>query len=149
MLYMDYNVPREKMLTNPEGRYDAFYDSMWFQDPVIVRIVEEVDGVKHVHDDNFEHTIFGRCSGMNLSHGVKTPILTYLGETGGYVLPLSWLGKNCFSVLGSFTCGADVTYSGNYVPQIEEWGCTFKSVRTGEIITGYDSYIKDYAKYVL
>lgn len=51
MLYMDYNVPREKMLTNPEGRYDAFYDSMWFQDPVVVRIAEEVDGVKHVHDD--------------------------------------------------------------------------------------------------
>lgn len=24
MLYMDYNIPREKMLTNPEGRYDAF-----------------------------------------------------------------------------------------------------------------------------
>lgn len=47
---------------------------------------------------------------MNLSGGVKTLILPYLGETGGYVLPLSWLG---------------------------------------EIITGYDSYIKEYAKYVL
>lgn len=105
MLYMDYNVPRENMLTNPEGRYD----------------------------DIFEHTIFGRCSGMNLSGGVKTLVLTYLGETGGYVLPLSWLGENCFPVLGSFTCRTDVTYSGNYVPQIEEWGCTFKSVRTGEI----------------
>lgn len=32
---------------------------------------------------------------------------------------------------------------------IEEWGCTFKSVRTGDIITGHDSYIKEYVKYVL
>lgn len=44
---------------------------------------------------------------------------------------------------------AETYYEAAVVAQIEEWGCMFKSTKTGEIIAGYDSYIKEYAKYVL
>lgn len=149
MLYIDFNVSENMILDNPADRYDAYYDPKWFDDPAIVGIAESVDGVKHLFGDVFEHDLFGRCDGMKLSGGVKVLTLAYLGNTGGYVLPLSWLSENCFSVLGDLKIKSDVVFDGDYVPDLDAWECEFISKKTGNTVFNYDTFIKEYYNYVL
>lgn len=149
MLYLDFNVCEDSLLTNPSDRYDAFYESEWFNDRTLIFIAEVIDGVKHVTGDIFEHDLFGRCDGTRLSGGVKAVILSYLGNTGGYVIPLSWLGENCFSVLGRLQIDSDVVFDGDYVPMLDAWECKFISKKSGNSISNYDTFIKEYYNYVL
>lgn len=53
-------------------------------------------GIKHVWADFFVGTITDRCSGKELSGGAKTVIAVYVGLTRGDVVPLQFLGENCF-----------------------------------------------------
>lgn len=92
MLYMDFNVPEEKMLVIPESWYDAYYNPDWFNDPEIVRVACEIDGLTHVWADFFTHPYTGRCCGKDISGGAKTVIVTYLGVPDNKIIPLSWLG---------------------------------------------------------
>lgn len=140
MLYLDYAVPHDKLLWTPMIRYDLEYDQNWFDDPEVVRIAEEIDDVKHVWADFFVGTITDRCSGKELSGGAKTVIAVYVGLTRGDVVPLQFLGENCFPVLGSLNIKEDVTFNGDTYPFIKDFGCKFISKRTGKTIDNYLDY---------
>ena len=147
MLYMDFNVPEERILNIPESWYNAYYDPSWFDDPEVVRIACEIDNLNHVWADFFEHSYTGRCCGKDISGGAMTVILAYLGLFCDKDLPLSWLGENCIPVLGSLDIKHDVTFAGDQVPQIRDFGCKFISCKTGKILDNYYDYYREYLKY--
>lgn len=147
MLYMDYNVPESKLIWNPESVYDIFYEKSWFDDPEIVRVACTVDHLDHTCDDIFDHEITGRCSGKDISGGAKTVILAYLGIAKERALPLSWLGENCFPVLGSLKIKDDIIFDGDSVPMLEKWSCNFISKRTGKVLNNYDDYYNEVLDY--
>lgn len=149
-LYMDFNVDEKFVLVDPSTYFGYYYDKRWFNDPEVVRVAEKIDGVRHVDADIFDHPLYGRCFGKELSGGVHTVLLAYLGELDDEdVLPLSWLGENCFSVLGSLNIRKDITFDGDYMPDLWDWNCKFISKKTGNIISNYKSYAKERAIYVL
>lgn len=143
MLYMDYDVPEERILDDPSERYKLLYEKSWFEDPEVVRVAMEIEGWTHDGSDIFEHPIFGRCTGYNASGGTIAVILAYLGETGGYTIPLSWLGENCFAPLGSLDIKHDVTFDGDYMPDLDEWGCNFISKKSGEVINDRMKHLRE------
>lgn len=149
MLYIDYGLDDSEILDNPTARYRAQYETGWFDDPEVVRIAETIDRLKHDGGDAFMHPVLGRCTGYTLSGGAVTVILAYLGETGGYALPLSWLGENCFSVLGSLDIKHDVVFDGDYTPRLDEWNCSFISKKTGKVVDGFYSHLEGMVKYVI
>lgn len=148
MLFIDFNVPAEKVLEIPEGWYKAYYDQSWFDNPEVVRIAEEIDGVHHEWADYFNHPYTGRCSGMDLSGGAMTVILAYLGVAKDWVLPLSWLGENCYKTLGSLDIQHDVIFDGDTYPRLKVWNCDFKSVRSGKILNNFYDYFEEHQYYV-
>lgn len=148
-LYMDHNVPLNKLMMNPDARYRAFYKSEWFDDPEVVRIACEIDGLRHLFWDTFEHPVFGRCTGKEVSGGSRAVILAYLGETDDYVIPLSWLGENCFKTLGSLNIKSDVTFDGDYTPNLWNWECEFISKRTGNKINSWETYSPERFDYAM
>lgn len=147
MLYIDFDVPKDKILEIPTGLYQIYYEQTWFDDPVVVDIACKIDGLKHVFADFFENELLGRCSGREISGGAKTVILAYLGIVSAYVLPLSWLGENCFPVLGSLDIEKDITFDGDSVPMLYDWKCDFISRKTGRVINSYDTYREEWDIY--
>lgn len=147
MLYMDYNIPVDDIAT-PSALYDTIYEKSWFDDPEVIRIAETIDRVTHVEADIFESSVLGRIVSTELSGGVKTVILAYMGETNDCALPLSWLGENCLPVLGSLKIKHDVTFVADSVPMVWDWECRFISKRTGSVISDASSYREEMIKFV-
>ena len=143
MLYIEFGVSDDRIMFCPEDTYKVEYDSKWFDDSEVIRIACEIDGLKHVDGDIFENSIFGRCSGLQISGGAKTVILAYLGITYGMCLPTSWLGENCFPVLGSLEINHDVTFAVDSTPLLLDFKCSFISKNTGEEIHEYDKFYEE------
>ena len=146
MLYLDFKDPK-KILWNVKGRYEIFYESSWFDDPVVVRIAEQVDQVKHLYGDRFRSDYSGDFSGLTLSGGAQILILCYLNLFEDYCLPLSWVADNCLEVLGSLPISHPVHFFANTVPLLDDYKCQFISSETGKLITGHDEYIPEYYEY--
>lgn len=143
MLYIEFGVPEDKVMQCPEDTYNVEYDQKWFDDPEVVRIACEIDGLSHMVSDVFDSELFGRCTGLNISGGAKTVILAYLGLTYGLCLPTSWLGENCFPVLGSLAIKTDVTFAVDSTPLLLDFRCKFVSKNTGAVVGNYDMFYEE------
>lgn len=148
MLYLDYNVDESKVITDPGGEFDVLYAADWFEDSNIVAIAEGIDKLKHISNDRFFSELFGTVTGRQLSGGTKTVILCYLRLLTEYIYPLLWLGENCFEYMSLVPDVYDITFKANTMPNLDEWGCTFISKKTGKVITGFETYWKEYCLYV-
>lgn len=147
-LYMDFNVSRDRIIYNPTAIFNYWYDKHWFDDEKVVKVACDIDKLKHESGDIFEHPIYGRCIGRELSGGVHTVLAAYFGlPVNDMVLPLSWLGENCFAPLGSLEIKNDIIFDGDYTPQIDDWHCSFISKKTGSILSNYDSYSRERSMY--
>lgn len=147
-LYLDFKPDRTLVTTNPAAYFDGYYEITWFDDPVIVSIAEKIDSVRHDYGDAFYSEVTGRFSGRYLSGGAKVVILAYLG-LAPKIIPLSWLGENCFAVLGSVPVASKVVFYADYVPMLWDFNCEFISVQTGANINNHDTFFEEYCKYVM
>ena len=77
-LYLDFKPNPKDVTLQPEGYYDGYYEVSWFDDPIIVSIVEQIDNVRHDYSDAFYSDVTGRFSGKYISGGAKIVILAYL-----------------------------------------------------------------------
>ncbi|WP_432627161.1 hypothetical protein [Brotaphodocola sp.] len=148
-LYLDYNLQDDEVIHDVTGRFRYVKELEWFDDPTVLRIIAEVDGVEYVTGEIFKHPDFGTLTSDNLSGGCHTVILAYEGSTDGLALPLSWLDENCFKVLGSVSVKSDVVFDADTMPQLREWECKFISRRTGNVIDSYDSYYTELERFTL
>lgn len=148
-LYIDYNLQNDEVIHDVTGRFRYVKELEWFEDQTVLRIISEIDGVEHVTGEIFNHPDFGTLTSDNLSGGCHTVILAYEGSTGGLALPLSWLGENCFKVLGSVSVKSDVVFDADTMPQLKDWECKFISKRTGIIIDNYDTYYTELERFTL
>lgn len=148
MLYLDYMVPDDQVLLNPGGYFNIIYDKTWFEDSEIIRIACTIDKLEHIDGDIFNSSYSGRCSGKDLSGGAKTVILAYLGETNNKALPLSWLGENCFQVLGSLDVKHNIVFNANSTPLLMDFQCTFRSLKTGKMISHFIDCDRERIEYV-
>lgn len=145
-LYLDFNPNRELITMNPEAYFDGYYETSWFEDPAIVSVAEKIDNVKHDYSDAFYSEVTGRFSGIHLSGGAKVVILAYLGIVPK-IMPLSWLGENCFPVLGSVPIKSRVVFWADFVPMLWDFYCDFISVQSGVVINSHDIFFKEYCRY--
>ena len=144
-LYIDYNLQNDDVIHDVTGRFKYVKELEWFNDPTVLRIISEIDSVEHVTGEIFNHPDFGTLTSDNLSGGCHTVILAYEGSTNGLALPLSWLGENCFKVLGSVEVKSDVVFDADTMPQLKDWECKFISKRTGDVIDSYATYYAELA----
>lgn len=47
-LYMDFNVDDKKVLVDPSTYFSFYYEKSWFDDPEVVRVACEIDGLTHI-----------------------------------------------------------------------------------------------------
>lgn len=147
MLYLDFNLPQDKVLLSPKAVFDAYMEPGWFDDPEVVRIAESIDKVKYEYSDAFLHPVLGRFSANKLSGGAKTVILVYKNVTLGKAIPLDWLSENCFHVLGSLEIRHDVVFYANSMPHLFDFECVFTSMHSGRQISTHEQYIEEFFKY--
>lgn len=148
-LYIDFNVPQENIVRNPSLRFDIKCSTEWFKNSEVLRVIKEIDNSDYMFEDFFMNPVFGSFKSDKLSGGVKTVLLAYLNQTDGYVLPLSWLGENCYPVLGSLDIKHDVVFAGNAIPQFVDFHCKFVSRKSGRVYSNNLEYIEEFQKYVL
>lgn len=134
------------MTLQPEGYYDGYYEVSWFDDPIIVSIVKQIDNVRHDYSDAFYSDVTGRFSDKYISGGAKIVILAYLGLVPK-IIPLSWLGENCFKVLGQVPIKTKVIFEADFVPMLWDFDCDFISVQSGKLINNHDTFFEEYCKY--
>ena len=144
MLYLDFSEDRKHNTFDPGSWFDAYYEQSWFDDKIVCDIACKIDDLKHEWADYFTSETFGKCSGKEISAGAKTVIAAYLGLFTDKKYPLSWLGENCFEMLGSIDIKSDIIFVANSMPNLWEWKCSFKSVQTGRVINSYETYIEEY-----
>lgn len=145
-LYLDFKPNPKDVTLQPEGYYDGYYEVSWFDDPIIVSIVEQIDNVRHDYSDAFYSDVTGRFSGKYISGGAKIVVLAYLGLVPK-IIPLSWLGENCFKVLGQVPIKTRVIFEADFVPMLWDFDCDFISVQSGKLINNHDTFFEEYCKY--
>lgn len=69
-------------------------------------------------------------------------LLVYLGLVPK-IIPLSWLGENCFKVLGQVPIKTKVIFEADFVPMLWDFDCDFISVQSGKLINNHDTYFED------
>lgn len=146
MLYLQYNTPLECKLRNPGGTFDSLYDNSWFDDTIVIEMIKDVDGVRHIFDDIFEHEVFGKFLATKLSGGVKTLILAYFGVLTEKAYPLSWLGDNCYRWLKTISDKRDVLWDGDCMVPPHCQYVDFIVKDTGERLISEQDYMWSYVR---
>lgn len=121
-LYLDFKPNPKDVTLQPEG----YYEVSWFDDPIIVSIVEQIDNVRHDYSDAFYSDVTGRFSGKYISGGAKIVILAYLGLV---------------------SIKTKVIFEADFVPMLWDFDCDFISVQSGKLINNHDTFFEEYCKY--
>ena len=109
MLYLYFNAP----VTDPNVYYidDSFNLAKkpeWFNE-MAIRLIEEIDGNKHIKDGVSDSPRLGVISPGELSGGIKT--LIYAMNRPETVCPLQWLGQNMSDILVDVSNAYDVSFT--------------------------------------
>lgn len=97
----------DKYLSRSKQHFDALYDSKWFDDPLVKKIVKDVDRSNVLGGNIIESPVFGAIPPRMLSTGCKTLILIY--KTDEYIFSGEKLGDNCWNSLFEICKKKDVT----------------------------------------
>ena len=79
-------------IKSPKLMFNIEYDSAWFDDPFVLEMVQDVEGVELVTHREFRHPAFGNIGVFELSGGLKNLILAYKLNR---IIDASFCGDNC------------------------------------------------------
>ena len=102
-----------KPVNDPDVYYiDDYFnfakDKTWFNS-LAIRLIEEIDGNKHIGDGVSESPTLGVLSPGELSGGIKTLILSMNRPES--ICPLKWLGDNLSDILVDISNSYDISFN--------------------------------------
>ena len=91
MLYVTTETP-EKLIKNVNGYFISHKQRDWFNDPLVKKIIKDIDNTIAVKDEYLESPVFGGMSPERLFCGCKAVILMYVQDRPVYGTKC---GDNC------------------------------------------------------
>ena len=70
MIYVTYSKAGRDIVYSPSKMFELAYEMKWMKDETVIRIIETIDGIKHIDGNVFEHPYHGEMSVYDIS-GVK------------------------------------------------------------------------------
>ncbi|MBO5320627.1 MAG: DUF4869 domain-containing protein [Ruminococcus sp.] len=99
-------------ISNVSAHFDFNYEPEWFSDPLVRRIIGEIDKTKVIHGINlYNETLLG-LSPASLSSGSKTLILLLKED---YIINGDRLGDNCMELLLDIAEQKDITITTSHI----------------------------------
>lgn len=108
-------INEDNLIKFPKDVYNAFFDEQWFSQPIVKRIIKEVENLRQdglILHDEFDNLI----SPYSISTGSKTLILMAQDFTDSSCFRLSNLGDNCYDILEDIGKTKDVLIYANCLP---------------------------------
>ena len=149
MLKLYFHEP----VTDPNVFYiDDYFnlvkDKTWFNS-MAVRLIEEIDGNRHIGDGVSESPVLGIISPGELSGSIKTII--YAMNNPDVICPLQWVGQNLSEILVDVSNAYDMSfvYNGSYFKFDAKQKMVFPEYSTDVIVgrDGFDAEVKRYDLY--
>lgn len=146
MLSVRCNVSDDNMILYPGVTFDYVYEDSWFESDVVRDILKDIDNTEYIGGSVFRSDL-GIHTAKQLSGGVKTLILMYIGYGEGKYYPLSWLGENCYKYLDKVSEGRTIHLDLDTIPKLKDLGCVFVSEENGSEIKNTVDLVKEYVTY--
>lgn len=114
MIYILFYKTTKKTHLNPDLLFNHAYDVAWFEDPLVQRIIREIDS-SEVHGQAVLGPI-GSLGVEKLSGTAKTLILLYKYDNKYFEPDLIWVGDNGFQLFADISKERDIycVASGDY-----------------------------------
>lgn len=80
---------------DPETLFDFIFEDEWFKDPLVHRIIKEIDKSEYIAGRYIESPFLGPISPRELSGSAKALILMLKTTIS---MNLTWLGDNCVDI---------------------------------------------------
>ena len=114
-MYLVKPKNEDNLIKFPNEVYDTFFNEEWFLQPIVKRIILEVEKLKQrdiLLNDEYGHPI----SPYSISTGSKTLILMAQDFTNESCFRLSNLGDNCYNILEDIAKTKDIFIYANCLP---------------------------------
>lgn len=143
MIYVNFPkyIKDEDIIWNPDSMFRNVYQNEWFNDPLVLKMIEDIDHSKHLLDDVFMHEDFGAITAQNLSGGVKTLILLLKYNLGDKRVLMSHLGDNCFKYLKYISNIKDIRLVGNCLIASKDGEVSYYLENVGREVDNVVDYI--------
>lgn len=89
----DLRFGAKEVITMPSGYFDNTFEEEWFDDPLVKRMVLDVDKSEVFSAYSIKSPVLGAMSCEKLSGGVKNLILAY--KLDDVIIDASFCGDNC------------------------------------------------------
>ena len=90
------------------------YETKWFDDSFVEKMIKEIDGNDHIRDDIFESPVLGTITADRLSGGVKVLIMLY--EMPEFQMWGSSCGDNCNDFIVEISKMHDIHLKYSHLP---------------------------------
>lgn len=133
----DYVFMKNKV-SDVSGYFDNSYDKEWFNSDFAEKVVEVIDGVKHLSGDVFINERFGAITARELSSGAKALIL--LNNMPELLISGDRMGNNCVPFLVELASIKDIKITLCHVMQFPK-GFEFYCIPFNKKIQSEDEYL--------
>ena len=99
-------------ISNVSAHFDFNYEPEWFSDPLVKRIIGEIDNTKVIDGINLYNEVLLGISPVSLSSGSKALILLLKED---YIIDGDRLGDNCMGLLIDIAKKKDITITTSHI----------------------------------
>lgn len=142
MLRVHVKKWEDDCIEDVKGYFKIHKKRDWFNNPVVKRVILNIDKTIAVKDEYLESPIFGGMAPERLSTGCKAVILMEVLENPH--IYGTRCGDNCWVDILEIATRKDVDVTLCHCPQLPEDGFELLMVDTGEVITNYDRFIDEF-----
>lgn len=122
------------------------YDPLWFQDPFVEEMMENVDRSSYKGGELIESDVLGPIPPERLSGGLKTLILIY--KKPDMIFDATSCGPNCAKWLLRIGQKEDVTVTLNYIMPFEDDGMKIRILNDESVVTCSREYTLSALKFL-